>query len=162
MRLSSPWRCVARFWDSLFEASDFGLIRLFRRRRAKPFRFGTRPRKRSYIPWGEGLEERQLMSVLSGITDLRVRHFAFADRGTSSRGRESTRAGPTTRPVAIPRALNSRGRRGEHWDLAADPVRASFLSRGLGESDSFDTISPVPWPKNAADEPSQDRVSGDF
>jgi hypothetical protein len=37
---------------------------------------------------------------------------------------------------------------------------ASFPSRGLGESDSFDTISPPPWPKNAADEPSQNPVRG--
>ena len=71
MRLSSSWQCVTRFWDNLLAASDFGLIRFFRRR-AKSFRFDTRPRKRSYIPWGEGLEERQLMSVLSGITEYSI------------------------------------------------------------------------------------------
>src|SRR5438128_4725018 len=68
MRIHINWMTATRFWDFLCEAADYGLVRFFRRR-AKPFRFGTRPRKRSYIPWGEGLEERQLMATLSGITE---------------------------------------------------------------------------------------------
>src|SRR5438128_1532637 len=72
MRFHINWMTATRFWDVLCEAADYGLVRFFRRRRAKPFRFGTRPRKRSYIPWGEGLEERQLMSVLSGITEYSI------------------------------------------------------------------------------------------
>jgi len=39
----------------------------------------------------------------------------------------------------------------------AERSGVSFLSRGLGESDSLDTISPTPWSKNAADEPLQNR-----
>src|SRR5437899_2764694 len=42
----------------------------------KPFRFGTRPRKRSYIPWGEGLEERQLMATLTGISEYAATAFS--------------------------------------------------------------------------------------
>ena len=53
MRLPTSWRSVVRFWDSLFEAGHFGLARLLGRGTNKPFRFGTRPKKRADIPIGK-------------------------------------------------------------------------------------------------------------
>jgi len=78
-----------------------------------------------------------------GSNELRVRYFCF--RRPRSRGRESTRARPTA--CLWPSPSIRQPKRGALGRGLGPQSGASFLSRGLGESDSFDTISPALWPR---------------
>ena len=71
MRLRISWTSIRSLWDGLFEAGDGGIARAIRRRKARQFRTPPK-RKRSYIPWGEGLERRELPAALSGMTEYAI------------------------------------------------------------------------------------------
>src|SRR2546429_6913381 len=91
MGLRTSWMRVSSFWDHVFLAGEVGFVGLFRRRKRKPPSHSIR--KRTYYPYVEGLEKRQLFTTVA---------FAFTSGSTQS---ENT--GPITFLVSLNASSNN-------------------------------------------------------
>ena len=80
MRLRTSWRNIVAWWDHLFEASDFGLVRRFCRR--KPVR--RKPMFRRPDLTFDMLERREVPAVLTGITEFSITSSNSGPRGITA------------------------------------------------------------------------------